>query len=451
MVTTSGFCWSVGTLAPALILGVYGNLMLYYLVYQVKLDPAAAAALLFVARMADIPFAPIVGIVSDHTHSRWGRRRPYLLAATILTPIGWMLMFNIPVSGMAAFAWALFANLLLSACYSIYNIPHMAMANEITDVPRERVRLMSFKIVFLKIGGLLAGLTPLLIQKMPGQPGYLAISLCLVVACGLPMLISFLGTGATPPRAPTPAVKLTELFHGFGNNRPFIVLTVGSLASLLLAAGQMPIMLFFIQSVMKLPVSSLALFAVGSNVVALISVPLWARLIKQVGMKVIRDIVVVLGIVYCLSYLVAQPGEPIIGMMLRAVLYGLIIAGWQLIANTMQADVIDYDFKLTGRRREGLFSAFFSFSSKTAAALGVLGVGVMLSTLGFDKTLPPTTAQGPAVTIGLFAAMAVLPALGYVITFISYRFYQLDPGRGITPETPLGTRGAAQKAGPDTV
>ena len=43
--------------------------------------------------------------------------------------------------------------------------------------------MMSLRVLFLKSGGLLAGLAPLLIQRMPGQKGYLVMSLCVAAGC----------------------------------------------------------------------------------------------------------------------------------------------------------------------------------------------------------------------------------------------------------------------------
>ncbi len=427
----SGISWAIGGMAPSLLMGAYSQLVLYYLVYQVKLDPGWAASLLFIARMADLLFAPMIGVISDRTRSRLGRRRPFLLGATILTPIMWLMLFNVPVSSAFASIWILISLLVLSFTYSLYNIPHMAMANDITDANTDRVQLMFMRVAFGVIGGLLGGLLPLLLQGAPGQSGYTIMSLCLALGCGAPMAVSVIGTHGSNSPAPSAPVNFFTMFKGMSTNRPFVFLAAGSLSSLLFAAGQFPVMLFFIQSIMKLPVSALAVFSVTINVVALVSSPLFVMLIRRFGMPLMRTVVMVLGIVYSLSFAFAQPSEPIWGLALRSGVLGLVFGGWQLIGSTMRADVIDYDFELTGRRREGLFSAFFSFAEKTSAALGVLMVGLMLSAMGFDKTLPPTADQGPRVTQGLYLAVGILPAIGYVVALIMFHFYRLDRQKAV--------------------
>jgi GPH family glycoside/pentoside/hexuronide:cation symporter len=422
----SGYSWAIGGMAPALLMGAYSQLVLYYLVYQVQLDPGWASTLLFITRIADLAIAPLVGVMSDRTRSRLGRRRPYLLAATILMPVMWLMLFHIPVTGVAGTVWAVVALLLLSLTYSLYNIPHMAMANDITSKTDERVQLMFVRVVCGVIGGLLGGLLPLLLEGAPGQPGYTIMSICLVFGCGLPMAISVAGTRGSNSPTPTAPTNFFVMFKEMGANRPFLLLLAGNLTSLLFAAGQLPVMLFFIQSVMKLPIAGLSVFTVTMNVVALVSAPLFVILIRRFGMPRIRSLVMILGIVYSVSFTCAQPHEPVWGMALRAGILGLVFGGWQLIGSTMRADVIDYDFALTGSRREGLFASFFSFAEKTSSAAGVLMVGIMLSAFGFDKTLPANADQGPLVTQGLYLVVGILPAIGYVIALVSFHFYKLD-------------------------
>lgn len=425
--------WAFGAVGPFMLLMVVSNIVLYYLVYTVGLAPGLAGGLVATARMADVFFAPAVGFASDRTHSRWGRRRPYLLTAAILMPVAWLLFFNVPGKGSGAWVWALAGLLLISGCYSIFNIPHIAMANDMTKVPRARLRLMSMRTIFVMGSGIAGGALPLILQYAPAGQGYFLLSIVLCVICAGPMLIAFLGTGQTPHTAPTPSVKPRELLAGLRQNSPFMAYATGRLVAVIFTAGQMPIMLFFFQSVMKLPLSALAVFMTVSNATALVTAPAAVALANRYGKAFVRDGIIYIGGAYCLSYVFASYGPPMIGLIVRALAYGLVIGGWNLVSNAMAADVIDYDYHLTGRRREGLFAAFFSFADKTAAALGVLWVGVFLSVVGFDKSLPPGREQQPGVTLGLYVIMAALPALGYLVSLISFKFYRLDPGKGIYP------------------
>ncbi|MET0239143.1 MAG: MFS transporter [Sphingobium sp.] len=429
----TSLAWAFGSAGPFILTNILASIILYYLIYEVKLEPSVAGMLVFAARMADVVLAPAIGLASDQTHSRWGRRRPYLLTAALLMTPAWLLMFNISPGDPLAGLWALLGLLMITLCYSLFNIPHIAMANDMTSEPGERMHLMSMKTIFIMAGGMLGGLAPLVLQYAPAGQGYFYLSLCLAFACTAPMLICFFGTHKTRAIAPTPKLKLGEMFQGLTQNGPFMAYAAGRLAAVIFAAGQTPVMLFFLQATMKLPLSSLAVFSTVAHVVALVVAPMGVIVARRFGKSMLRDLVIYVGLAFCLSFLFAGPEGAMVGLIVRAVAYGVVIGCWQLVSNAMAADVIDYDYQLTGKRREGLFAAFFSFADKTATAIGVLWVGVALSMIGFDKNLAPDQPQQPMVMNGLFVIMAILPAIGYVVAWISFKFYRLDPARGIYP------------------
>ena len=76
--------WGVGSLGTIMYLNVFTALALYYLTVVLKMDPKLAGSLIFAARLVDAFSDPIMGWVTDHTRSRWGRRRPYLLLGAVV-------------------------------------------------------------------------------------------------------------------------------------------------------------------------------------------------------------------------------------------------------------------------------------------------------------------------------------------------------------------------------
>jgi len=91
----------------------------------------------------------------------------------------------------------------------------------------------------------------------------------------------------------------------------------------------------------------------------------------------------------------------------------------------MLTDIINEDAKRTGVRREGAFTALYSFVEKLTGALGPLIVGVALTFVGFDKNLPFDVPQGANVNSALLLAMSWLPALCNVIAIILLSGYKL--------------------------
>src|SRR5512139_1200248 len=57
---------------------------------------------IMLALVADAVFDPIVGFASDHLHSRWGRRHPFMYAAALPVAVAYYCLWN-PPSGLSPY------------------------------------------------------------------------------------------------------------------------------------------------------------------------------------------------------------------------------------------------------------------------------------------------------------------------------------------------------------
>ena len=120
---------------------------------------ATVAVLLLVSKLYDMVTDPLMGVLSDRTRTRWGRRRPFLFLGGIVTAAGFILIFNPPQldhSPALLNAWVLGALLLTYTGYTLFNVPYLAMPAEMTTHYHERTALMSWRTVFINVGALLA-------------------------------------------------------------------------------------------------------------------------------------------------------------------------------------------------------------------------------------------------------------------------------------------------------
>jgi GPH family glycoside/pentoside/hexuronide:cation symporter len=128
------------------------------------------------ARALDALTDPIMGWMTDSTHSRWGRRRPWILLGAPTAAVAFYLMFTPPESLTGANATAWFAATYISyyLFHTVYIIPHNGLGPELTLDYNERSTLFGIREGFVVLGTLVAAVAPpIFIQALGGaRAGY---------------------------------------------------------------------------------------------------------------------------------------------------------------------------------------------------------------------------------------------------------------------------------------
>ena len=79
------FGWGIGSLGVSLLFNTYSALLLFYLTNVVGLRLEVAGTLIVIAKIYDALINVPMGMLSDNTKSRWGRRRRCLACRSL----GW--------------------------------------------------------------------------------------------------------------------------------------------------------------------------------------------------------------------------------------------------------------------------------------------------------------------------------------------------------------------------
>ena len=156
--------WGAGSIGTVTVLTTNSLLLLFFMTSVLGLAPALAGSRLFGAKLIDAVAAPVLGGISDGWKGAMGRRAPFLLAGAFVSGLGVAMVFNPP----AAFdtmlpVWIMMSLIVIALGYTMFNVPYKAMPAEMTDMPAERTSIMSRRITFVSIGGLITGLVPLLV------------------------------------------------------------------------------------------------------------------------------------------------------------------------------------------------------------------------------------------------------------------------------------------------
>lgn len=116
-----------------------------------------AAVLVLVTRVWDAVSDPMMGIIADRTHTRWGKYRPYLLWMAAPFSICGILLFLTPDWGYAAkLVWAYVTYILMMSVYTGINVPYGAMLGVLSDSPKEKTVFSAFRMFFAYGGSFIA-------------------------------------------------------------------------------------------------------------------------------------------------------------------------------------------------------------------------------------------------------------------------------------------------------
>lgn len=413
------------------MISALSSLYLFFLVGVVGMSPALAGLLIFISKIVDMVSDPVMGWVSDRTNTRWGRRRPYMFVASFACALALILLFSVPTnsSNFPIAFYVEFALIFYAIALTAFNVPYLAMPAEMTNDYHERSNLMSYRAVFLVGGGFMgAAVAGALLKTLGGgADAYRTVGYVLAGVTFLAMFISVIGTKSaqftTYQRPSIPAWNQIKLFFV---NKPFLVLGgIKAVQFLQLSAGG-AVTLFFFVNILQKDEGLLFPFGVAVTTGSILSLRLWLPIIKKYGKREVFFAALLLQMLVHLSWLLASPAEPLFIFVLRAFAVGAIGGALLICGQSMITDTIEYDRRLSGVNREGMYSSVFSFLEKSMHAVGPLIIGLLLTGLGFDPSIARGEAQPESAQNAIWIGKAWLPALCSAVMALGLLLYNLD-------------------------
>ena len=213
-----------------------------------------------------------------------------------------------------------------------------------------------------------------------------------------------------------------EWLWTIAQNRPFLLLIGVKLLQLFALACKSATLVFFVKYVMQRNEATVGLYGLVAGIAAISALPLWARIAKGHPKHRVMIFATMGQAALTLSWLFAGPDEPMVMFGLRAALLGFSSAGIILMGQALLPDVIEYDYRRTGERREGIFAAFYSVVEKTSFAFAPLIIGPMLAYAGYA---PSAETQSPDTIRTIFITLAVLPTAAYLASLPLLAAYDL--------------------------
>ncbi len=422
--------YGVGSVGTGIFSTVPGLLLLSFMIRYLQVPPALAGTVILIPRLWDVITDPFAGSLSDQTRTRWGARRPWMLAGSLTLPIVFALLFRVPEhSGMAAAWYLLFIYILGTTFYTIYQVPYVAMPAEMSEDYDERTTIMSYRIAFLTVGILVGGAAaPELVSVAGGgREGFAFMGIVVGVLLFLTMIGSVFGTRRIPHVEPVPiTASFREQIRAAAENKPFFILFGAYIIQVLGIGAMLAGVDFFSSYILNDPgqTSVLFVFLVGP---ALITMPLWVKVGHRVGKLKGYMICTVLFALGGFALALANPDRLWL-VYLIVFIMGAGYAGTQLFPFSMLPDTISADTLRTGLRRAGAYTGVWTAADKAGFAVGPAIFASILAVTGFMETESGLIIEQPALALtGVRLGFALLPAFLMAISLLLLRHYRLDP------------------------
>ncbi len=439
--------YGAGDFAMSMAFNLPAFYLMYYFTDVFGIAAAAAGMIMFSSKIWDSLVSPAMGYISDHTKSRWGSKRPYILFGAFPAGASIALLFATPniASESLRIAYGLAMFFLFCTAMTMMVVPYGALTANMTSDSKERTVISAYRMAFAVVGTLVgAGATIPLVKGFGGTLftrfygfsdiaaekvdvminvlGFRSVGLLYGVILASIVLISFFSVRERPnseaPSGGTPS--FLDNARLILKNKPFLILTGGVLmhqTSINIMSG---VMVYFFKynlgNELMVPVAFMIILGVG-----VLMLPLYIYISHKKGKKFAYNLGT--GIMVSMSIPIFLFGDISVGLtMFLLVVIGFGISTAFLSPWSIIPDTVEYSEWKTGLRREGIHYGFFQFAFKLSGALSGLIIGIVLRFSGYIANQPQTTGA----LIGIKALLTLIPMVFGIIGILLISRFPID-------------------------
>ncbi len=448
--------WGFGGIADNFIMNVLNALGLIIYVTHFKMDARLVGIAMFIPRFIDAFFDPLVGVISDNTRSRWGRRRPYMIAGTIISallmPLLWTPMAVSTVGEIwyknIPFIYFTLVGIIYALAYSLFVVPYTALGFELTNDYDEKTRALAWR-MYLGLGASMV--VPMIYwlcrMKIWGNEGNGAIAVSIIL--GVVVIVTGLVPCiACPERKDVQTQETVTVWSSISytfTNIPFMILTLAYLIIIfaLFSPGSlgMVVGIYYICKGDKDYASWLGM--IGGIIGALTSYGSMF-FISWLSRRWSKGFAMNMGLGFglagvLLSWFSMDPRWPR-ATWITCFISSIGFQGCWLMISSMIADVCDEDELKTGVRREGMFGAVNAFTQKLAIAVTSGIGGFLIAMTGFDEKTIDTVGVTLDTALKMKFMMIGMQAVGLLLAIIVFLFYPITRERAAETRRKLEER-----------
>ena len=437
--------YGFGDMASSMFWKLFGAYLMIFYTDVFGLPAAVVGTMFLITRIWDSAFDPIVGVVADRTHSRWGKFRPYLLWLAVPFGIIGILTFVTPdwsPTGKLIYAYVTYS--LMMMIYSAINVPYASLLGVMSPNPKERSTLSTYRMTFAYIGSFIALLLFIpLVNFFSGnskeladqQTGWTLAVVVIAILC----IVLFFGCFAWTKERVKPIKEtqnpLKEDLKDLFKNKPWWILLGAGVAALVFnSIRDGATVYYFKYFVVEEDYATVSFFGMSfvlsglylalgqaANIIGVIAAaPVSNRIGKRNTYMWAMIIATVLSVIF---YWFDK--EDLIWMFVFQALISVCAGSIFPLLWSMYADCADYSELKTGNRATGLIFSSSSMSQKFGWAIGTAVTGWLLGFFGFQAN----AVQREEAISGIKMFLSFLPAIGTILSVVFISMYPLTENK----------------------
>lgn len=371
------------------------------------------------------------GNLIDHTHTKQGSARPWILRSALLLALAYVFLFTVPNVALVGKIIYIFIsyNFAMTIAFTLLNAAVNALPIYMTDDSKSRSSAYSIRMIFAGLVQAIFSLVFLNIVKAMGddQAAWIKVSVFLGIISFFACLVTYFGTheknedvknredGNEAEDVPL-RTALSSLMH---NKYWFMVLGIvviivfHQVATLTVGVYYAKYILFDTTLA-----GSLILYHHAGGAVGMLAMP--ALLQKGISKKkaaVFGGILMVIGSV--IAIINCKGAFLIISLAMRGCGFGIVNG----VYYGMLADTVDYGEWKTGVRTLAVNTSVGTVGQKLGSGIGTAIIGFALSACGYNGLAKTQSAAAIGCIKSIFI---VMPLILYILLLVLLHFYKLD-------------------------
>ena len=376
----SPIAYGVGAFGLESLYKVFAGFYVFYYTEEIGLAVAMIAIINIIYAIWDAADDLLVGYLSDNTRTRWGRRRPWLLAGLPFYVGLLVLVYAVPkpfLQGNALFWYALVIFLLFEAAFTIMGVNFAALFPELFQGLRERAHAGSTYQGLGMIGELIGFSIPPFIYA---RFGFVPMAISFAAVSGITLFLGIIRNKEDSKALKAPPSDLKVAFGEVLKDRPFMSFTI-ALTFLVFTTGMYTLATpFWVKYTLAARPQVTSLIFATVFIAAILSVSIWGRLIRKMGIK--RTWLCSVGVMAASAIILGLAPNLVIGVTGAAVV-GIGLGGIKVCREMIMANFVDGNLKRTGQRREGIYYGLLRVIGKFSKILESLALVLLGLLFGY--------------------------------------------------------------------